>query len=110
MKRRKFSMEEKQAAVARHEKGETVKSITEDLKIAGSVFYNWTKKVKGIAKKAKAKSKAKKAPNKVATAIVYLHHARDAAVLQVTENPDRFDDPVYGLAMMALRTLEGTNA
>lgn len=104
MKRRKFDLDFKRKAVARITNGETKIAVAKDLGIVESVLYNWVKKFKKDVKKVKAK---KKSPNKMATAIVLLHHARDAAIKEVAENPERFDDPVYGLAMMALRTLEG---
>jgi transposase-like protein len=105
MKRRKFDTEFKRKVVARLLNGESRAAVSKDLGIVASVLYNWVKKFKKETKKRVAKKK----PNKLANAIILLHHARDAAVKEVAENPDRFDDPVYGLAMMALRTLEGTS-
>jgi transposase-like protein len=110
MKRRKFDLETKRKAVARRQNGESRKAIIEDLKIAGSVLDRWTREFGKEEKKAKPpRKKIHRKPDRKATAIVLLRHARDAAVLQITENPEMFDDPVYGLAMMALRALEGTN-
>lgn len=105
MKRRKFDLDFKRKAVARVTNGESAKTVTDELGIAPSMLYNWRRKFTKAQKK--EKRAAKKKPNKLANAIILLHHARDAAVKEVAENPDRFDDPVYGLAMMALRTLEG---
>jgi hypothetical protein len=85
--------------------GERRIDVAKDLKIMPSMLYNWGKKFKPTPKK----KAINKSPNKMATAIVYLHHARDAAVVQITQDPQRFDDPVYQFAMMALKALEGKN-
>jgi transposase-like protein len=103
MKRRQFDLEFKRKAVARVINGESGEAVATDLNISPSMVYTWKRKLKKLDRKVKKK----KAPNKVASAIVLLQHAREAAIQQVTEDPTRFDDPVYGLAMMALRTLEG---
>lgn len=104
MSKKTYSLDFKRRAVARLSNGQNAKDIAKKLKIMPSMLYAWRKK---LAKLEKTKVvKAAKVPS-AHDAIVYLRHARDAAVVQVTQDPTRFDDPVYQLAMMALRTLEG---
>lgn len=110
--RKKWDEETKKKIVAEKLNGIPIKEIKEKYGIkADSQIYDWVAQAKGTKKKKKVKAstkvKRKKSPNRMASAIVLLNHARDAALKEVKANPDRFDDPVYGLAMMALRTLEG---
>jgi transposase len=106
-----YDEETKRKIAAEKVNGVSLKALKEKYNLKhDSLVYNWVKKYYPKKAKTKASTKPKKkSPNKMATAIVLLNHARDAAIKQVKETPERFDDPVYGLAMMALRTLEGKN-
>jgi transposase-like protein len=106
--RKQYDEETKRKVVAERANGVPIKEIVAKYGVHESQIYAWRKKF-GTNKPKASKKIKKKSPNKVASAIVLLNHARDAAIKQVSETPERFDDPVYGLAMMALRTLEGKN-
>ena len=132
--RRTFTIKFKQRAVERVTKqGMGLREAARKAGVVDSVLSRWrknmretgdpdrripTKHTKPIAKKAKPyKLKKKqranglaKVPGPTQEAIIYLHHAREAALTQVTRDPQRFDDPVYQMAMAALRALEGRKA
>jgi transposase-like protein len=100
---RKHKEEYKRSIAKRVKAGEAVAAIAKSDKLANSLIYNWTKRFSDPSPKAVKKRKH----TPMQEAIIYLHHARTAAVLSVTQDPSRMDDPVYLFAMMALRTLEG---
>lgn len=109
MKQRKIWDEEtKKKVVAEKLNRVSVAVIQEKYGIPSpSQIYDWVRQAKGTKKKNKPKAtkvkvKAKKAPNKMASAIILLNHARDIE----GSDPESLRI-VYGLAMMALRTLEG---
>jgi transposase-like protein len=100
MKRKTYTDEFKREVIARVKAGERTSAVAGDLKLRPNLISSWMKQLGG----------KKKAVNKLSNvhgAIVYLRHARTAAVVQITQDPNRWDDPVYQFAMMALRALEG---
>jgi len=132
--RRTFTVKFKQRAVERiTKKGMAIEAAARKAGVVDSVIRRWVKNMeetanpdrrtskkhkKPIAKKAKPPKPKKKqranglakGPGPTQQAIIWLHHARDAAIVEVTRNPQRFDDPVYRAAMAALQILEGREA
>lgn len=103
--KRRFSGVTKVAAVTEWESGASFKKVCARYKISSGMLSNWKKWVKKHTKLKPAKVKTSGSGG-MHEAIILLRHARDAAVVQITQDPQRFDDPVYSLAMSALRALE----
>lgn len=124
MTRRIFTKAYKRRAVRRVEGGQSIMAVAKKLDVVDSVLRRWVKNTKelghvskerGSYKKKTPKSKrmngSKNGPKMPSImAIAYLRHARDAMVIQITQDPQRFDDPVYRLTISALEALEGRQA
>lgn len=111
MTRRKFTDNFKRKAVAQLATMRAV-DLEKKLRISSSVLSNWKKRFGGEVVNPKRHPPIvitrPKSSDKVATAVVLLNHARDAAIKEIKLNPERFDDPVYRLAMAARDVLNGS--
>lgn len=109
MKTKRYDEETKRKVVAEKLNGVPLKEIQTKYGVSESNVYAWVAKSKKKAKKEKViqAKQNKKSPNPLATMIIFLNHAREAAKEEVKANPERIDDPVYMLAMMALQAGKG---
>lgn len=120
MKRRIFSEEFRQAALARLEK-ETIADVAADLKLNEAMLYKWRRKASGKKPKKRKlvavqilRAKPKKKPKKangfvpdVKHAITLLRICGTAITHDVVERGGSLSNPIYLAAMQALNALEG---
>jgi transposase-like protein len=113
-KNKKYTDDFKRRAVARMANGVKATVICKDMKITSGQLYTWRAKF-AASVKGGGMVKPHKAVNgnglgAMKEVHVILLEARRAAVRAVAKEPERFDDPVYGLVTAALRRLEGGGA